>query len=808
MGVLWIAEDTTLGVNVVVKFLKQELAQHPRAARRIAKEAAAAARVRSPHVVQVLDHGISDGIPFLVMELLEGRDLRAWLRDSAPLSEGDTVSIIQQLAEALSKAHAQGIVHLDVKPSNIFLLAGSGLPFIKLLDFGLARGARLSDRSSTTTRRGAGVGTPPYMSPEQLVGGELDFRSDVWSLGVVAYECLTGHRPFSGETLGATALAIHTDTLPRPCAANPRLPTTIDAWFARACARSQSERFQSALEAAEALACAFSAHPVGEEPLVARPTSHTLTDADAHPRLSARWRAETHIRKDDTKVYGAPMSTEQAILAGLQPGDVLAGKYRVERVLGAGGMGVVVAAHHIQLDEKVALKFLLPESLEDTEAVSRFMAEARRAVKIKSEHVARVTDVGQLESGAPYMVMEYLLGEDLDEWLERGPLPVEQAVDFILQASEAVAEAHSLGIVHRDLKPANLFCIQRPDGRPAIKVLDFGISKVTTPGAEGHDMTRTNSVVGSPFYMSPEHLMASKSVDARTDIWALGVILFELVTGCRPFEAEALTELAVKVATQAAPPLRSFSPDVPAGLEQVVAKCLEKDRTARYQSVGELAVALQEFAPAAARLSVERIVGTLQKAGVSVNPTVTMPPLTAPSSPELRSRAANTTATWDQSASGGTLAGVKLGQKTILGFAILAGVAVSTVGGVLAFRGHATSNASLTEAVANTSASTSVTASSSKGGGETIDTPASGPAVNLPGPTVSSPSFTVPAPSASSATKPQGGGAKAPSGAQARTPAPALSAGSTAKPPAANCNPPYVIDSNGDRQYKPECLRH
>src|SRR6478752_489071 len=162
----------------------------------------------------------------------------------------------------------------------------------------------------------------------------------------------------------------------------------------------------------------------------------------------------------------------------LNEGEVLAGKYRIERVLGQGGMGIVVAATHLQLGERVALKFLLPEALSNPLAVERFAREARAAVKIKSEHVARVSDVGTLENGAPYMVMEYLDGSDLAAWLtQRGRLPVEQAVEFVLQASEAIAEAHSLGIVHRDLKPANLFVTRRPDGALSVKVLDFGISK-------------------------------------------------------------------------------------------------------------------------------------------------------------------------------------------------------------------------------------------------------------------------------------------------------------------------------------------
>ncbi len=300
----------------------------------------------------------------------------------------------------------------------------------------------------------------------------------------------------------------------------------------------------------------------------------------------------------------------------LREGAVVAGKYRVERVLGVGGMGIVVAARHILLDERVALKFLLPEALANGEAVGRFIREARAATRIKNEHVARVSDVGQLEDGSPFIVMEYLEGADIATWLvQRGALATEQAVDFVLQACEAIAEAHAQGIVHRDLKPANLFCTTRADGSLSIKVLDFGISKVTAPTGTDRNLTKTSSVMGSPVYMSPEQMQRSKGVDARTDIWALGVILFELLTGHTPFEAETVPELAIKVATEPAPPLRAFRPDAPVALELALARCLEKDRDRRFQTVGELAVALQSFGTSRARQSVEAVIGTLGRAG-------------------------------------------------------------------------------------------------------------------------------------------------------------------------------------------------
>jgi serine/threonine-protein kinase len=371
----------------------------------------------------------------------------------------------------------------------------------------------------------------------------------------------------------------------------------------------------------------------------------------------------------------------------VRPGVVLAGKYRVERILGTGGMGVVVAAHHLQLDERVALKFLLPEALEQPILVSRFLQEARAAAKIKGEHVARVSDVGQLENGCPYIVMDYLEGLDLAAWLkQRGLLPIEQAVDFVLQACEAVADAHALGIVHRDLKPANLFCVRRSDGQFSIKVLDFGISKVTTPGAPGYGMTRTTAVVGSPFYMAPEQMQLSKSVDARADIWALGVILFELVTGRPPFQSEALTDLAIKVYTEPTPSARALRPSMPAGLDQVIATCLAKDRAARFANISELAIALKDFGSKQAKVSVQRVLGTLREAGLSrASLPMTGEHAASTSAPPTAPPAAATGASWGATGSA-TGSATKSSRSPLVALAVASMIAGLTVTGVLMSR--------------------------------------------------------------------------------------------------------------------------
>src|SRR5450432_2337777 len=234
----------------------------------------------------------------------------------------------------------------------------------------------------------------------------------------------------------------------------------------------------------------------------------------------------------------------------VQQGDLLAGKYRVENVLGEGGMGYVVAALHEQLNQRVAVKLLSPLLSENEDSVTRFLREARAAVRIRSEHVARVLDVGELPDGSPYMVMEYLLGRDLAAELdEREHLDVPEAIDYVLQACEAVAEAHSIGLIHRDLKPSNLFLTRRPDGSPLVKVLDFGISKAIdqTGMVEQQALTTTSAVMGSPLYMSPEQVRSSKTVDARSDVWSLGVVLYELLSAAHPFEAETMTALLASI---------------------------------------------------------------------------------------------------------------------------------------------------------------------------------------------------------------------------------------------------------------------
>lgn len=499
----------------------------------------------------------------------------------------------------------------------------------------------------------------------------------------------------------------------------------------------------------------------------------------------------------------------------------------MQRLLGAGGMGVVFAAHHLHLQKKVAIKLLRREMLAEPTAVGRFLREARAAVQIENEHVARVLDVGELPHGAPYMVMEFLEGGDLATWLkERGPLPVEQAVDFVLQAAVGIAEAHVLGIVHRDLKPANLFCVRRSDGQWIIKVLDFGISKsASIYSGESHSVTTSGAVMGSPLYMSPEQLRATKDVDHRTDVWALGVILFELLTDRTPFPGETLPEIAIQVATEPPIPIRSLRPDVPAGLERVILRCLEKRMGARYSDLSELARAFLPFGSPRAQVSAERISGIIRAARTSGSVLET---------PFLSGEAAAGALASETLLPVGQTSRHPARKKTAtltIGMLSVVGLAAAASLWVVRRPNPAWGNASSASATsipaspldpltlstspwpaapspagtAPASAPSPLSATS-----RSVDTSERGQEPQTPGTAAyeqrprSSPSI-LPRPSPSAQDRiakppsPTIAAAKTSSGSQLPGEAPQ----SAPRPP--DCNPPYTIDANGYRHYKPEC---
>ncbi|HEU4583851.1 MAG TPA: serine/threonine-protein kinase [Polyangiaceae bacterium] len=561
MGVVYEAWDREGERSVALKLLRQATAADDAAQARFEREASALSLLSHPGIVAHVAHGRSaDGECYLAMERLVGLTLAERLAQG-PLSSDDATRVGQGVAAALAAAHAHGLVHRDLKPANIFLEQSASLS-IKLLDFGLARAAH----ALAVTHSGALVGTPGYLAPEQVRGGAApDARGDLFALGAVLFECLTGRAPFAAADTEGVLLESLLGQPPAVRELAPGVPPALEALIARLLAKEASRRPGTAAEVERELGALLAASRANTSP--ALPGAHA------------------------------------------EPGSLIAGKYRVSRALGSGGMGIVLLARHEALERNVAIKLLrATEDAPSADGMARLTREARAASRLESEHSARVLDVGTLDDGAPFIVMEYLSGKDLAQLLrEQARLPVAVAVDYVLQAASAIAEAHALGIVHRDLKPSNLFLTARRDGSPLIKVLDFGISKLSpasdAAAATSADasLTGPGAILGSPLYMSPEQLHDPKSVDARTDIWSLGVVLHELLTGRPPFQADSFLAIGAKIAAAEPADLRASCPEAPEALAAVVRRCLEKDPARRFASVAELARALERDAPAESR---------------------------------------------------------------------------------------------------------------------------------------------------------------------------------------------------------------
>jgi serine/threonine-protein kinase len=335
----------------------------------------------------------------------------------------------------------------------------------------------------------------------------------------------------------------------------------------------------------------------------------------------------------ETLALPAPRADSGAQPKGLSTspveiGEVVNGKYRIEGIIGEGGVGIVVSAQHLELDERVALKFLKASAFNDPGLVGRFAREAKAAVSIKSEHVARILDVGTLDrrgpnDGVPFIVMEYLDGADLRTALQLyGEFSVSDTAEYGLHACEALAMAHANGIVHRDIKPDNLFLTANPQmpGIKSIKVLDFGISKAALTGSvfrQSMPLVETMHLMGTPLYMSPEQIRTTSDADARSDVWSLGMVMYEMLTGSTAFKGASLTELCAAILERPVEPIAVRRPTIPAEFCRAVERCLEKNPEDRFQNVAELAQALLPFAPKRARSCAERAVSVLRACGIA-----------------------------------------------------------------------------------------------------------------------------------------------------------------------------------------------
>lgn len=526
------------------------------------------------------------------------------------------------------------------------------------------------------------------------------------------------------------------------------------------------------------------------------------------------------------------------------PGQVIAGKYRIERQLGAGGMGIVLAASDIKLRRKVAIKAMAPALAADEHSVRRFLREARAAVALNGEHTVRVFEVGELPSGIPYMAMEFLVGRDLESLLvERGRLLFREAVDLVLQAIEGIAEAHAAGIIHRDLKPANLFLTRRSDGSQLVKVLDFGLAKAA-PTPDETKLTATNAVMGTQYYMSPEQLRGSRDVDTRTDIWALGVCLYQLTTGVLPFDptvpadrnlgrAVFVGDLARLIVSGTPRAPHDVVTEVPFGLSRVILRCLEKDPARRFANVAELATALEDHASA-------EFLGIGEKLHVVLEGETRQRHAVAPTKAdaavtEAESSSERTTEKMDRplprpyvaaaqellrdwiANARSLLARVQIGRLRpyvselrrdrrsilmIVATAIFLGLTVVLV--MVTVNAHAGRVETAPSPTATSSAASSALGASELPPVPAVPTDTSAPRAEEPEPTASTEPVDVP--EADAEVSGSRAVAPPPHPAPPRASAPRPSTTATPPPRKSNCNPPYVKHENGKVEWKVECL--
>ena len=564
MGAVLAARDTRLDREVALKVLPPDADPHVRG--RFQREAQALARLDHEHVVRVFALEAFAGLDFLVLERVQGISLQRRLLRRGPLAQFEVWRLLRQVTAAMVAAEQAGILHRDLKPGNILWVPESDA--FKVCDFGLAR---LQGSESDLTVEGTTMGTPFYMSPEQVRGDELDARSDMYSLGMSLHEALSNTVPFAEGPVGAVLVRRLESEVPDVREAVPETTPALAAVIALLTARDRELRPESWAELERQLT---SHSAQGASPQLLTPDQREALETSelAGPRAAtatARPGEEGQRDEDPGRTYREP-----------ELGEML-GNYRLERVLGRGGMGVIYLATEVPRGGHYAVKAqVVGEGAEGERRRERFKAEVEALRRLAHAHVVRVQAHGR-KGPFDWYAMDYVEGRELKELLAEGELKLAEKLTIFVNVCKAVHHAHERGILHRDLKPANILV----DAKRQPKVLDFGLAKVLDGGS---GLTRTGAFLGTPHYMAPEQFLDPKRADRRCDVFALGVILFELLTGERPFEGDTAGEVSYKIMrTRPAKPSKLASHLDPA-IDPIVLRALEREPERRYGTVRQL----------------------------------------------------------------------------------------------------------------------------------------------------------------------------------------------------------------------------
>ncbi len=527
MGAVWRARDLELGRVIALKTIRPELSSDESLLKRFKQELLLSRQITHRNVIRIFDF-IADGeMRYITMELVEGEDLRRALDRRGRLPIAETVAIVKQTAEGLEAAHLEGIIHRDLKPQNIMVDRRGQ---VRVMDFGLARSL---EQASLTQTVGI-MGTPDYMSPEQVLGEEVDGRSDIFSLGLIFYEMLTGERAFAADSMASTLLKRTREPAHPPIDLNPAMPQRLSDIAMRCLEAKQSARYQSMAELIKDLA-------------------------------EQNW-VETPIDRADS--------------GPLEPNRMLGSRYRVIKKVGQGAMGTVYRAIDLDLNRTVALKIVRGELLDDPKSLERLKHEIRLASRVSHRNVLRVHDLGEAE-GLRFISMAWMEGDDLERLIRReGPLPEERILEIGEQLCLGLEAAHHEGVIHRDLKPSNILL----DEKAQVCIADFGLAQSVqvSPGS-----STAAAVSGTPLYMSPEQV-EGKDVDESSDLFSLGLILYEMATGELPYRGDSpITAMLRRVMEPAKNP-KLVNPKLSDRLSTIILRCLERDPKDRYESVARL----------------------------------------------------------------------------------------------------------------------------------------------------------------------------------------------------------------------------
>jgi serine/threonine protein kinase len=526
VSTVYLAMNLTTNEVVALKVMHAERIEEGQFLRRFRREAKLLEKLDCPYAVQLLDYGEKEGLNFIALEYVPGRTLDQVLKDEGPLEVERALGIARQVAQCLADAGAVGIVHRDLRPANVMVTPSDA---VKVMDYGVAAGADLSRLSSIGI-----LGTPHYLAPELAEGETADVRADVYSLGVILFEMVTGERPYDADDAASIVLKHLQDPIPSARQLNPEVSQEVDGLIAKCLVKGPQKRYL----------------PLQLVGVIA----DLLGEADAAPGVE-----------------------------GALAGQIL-GHYQLLEQIGRGGMATVYKAYQPSLDRYVAVKILPTYLAHEPGFAARFEREARAVAKLDHPYILPVYDFGR-EEDLTYIVMKYVEAGTLKKMLGE-PLDLNTVVEIISQVGEALDYAHQEGVIHRDVKPSNVLMDR---GKWAL-LTDFGLAKMVEANAR---LTKTGVGLGTPAYMSPEQGQGI-AVDARSDTYSLGVLLYEMLTGQVPYDAETPMAVVIKHITAPLPSPREINPDIPELVERVVLKALVKDPADRYQSVGQMVEALRK----------------------------------------------------------------------------------------------------------------------------------------------------------------------------------------------------------------------